>query len=126
MKIVLHAEKNDGHRSRLETIIKNTFPKSEILLTDDNQQLSEVLCRPLHNVAVLIAFITDSESVELLFPLRPLFENVKTILIFCKRVDEIQKSMLMLEPLYTSHCEDNFQDIISVLKRIEQKTMRPN
>jgi len=123
MKIILHARENDELRSRLKTRIEHVFPEGEIVLTDAGQQLSDVLCRPLHNVSVLIAFITDSDSVDILFPLKPLFDNIKLILIFCKRVDEIQKSVLLLEPLYTSHSENDFQDIISVLERIERKSM---
>ncbi|WP_020589134.1 hypothetical protein [Desulfobacter curvatus] len=123
MKIILHANENDELRSRLKTRIEDNFPESEIVLTDAGPHLSEVLCRPLHNVSVLIAFITDSKSVGLLFSLKPLFENVKLILIYCKRIDEIQKSALLLEPSYIHHSGNNFQDIISVLQRIEQKKL---
>jgi hypothetical protein len=123
MKIILHASENDELRSRLKTRIEGALPEGEVVLTDTRLHLSNVLCRPLHNVSVLIAFITDSNSVHLLFSLKPLFENVKLILIFCGRVDDVQKSALLLEPLYTCHSENNFQDIISVLQRIEQKQM---
>ena len=87
--------------------------------------MSEVLGRPLHNVSVLIAFITDVESIDLLFSLKPLFENIKLILMLRNRADTIQKSVLLLEPLLASYSEDDLQDIISVLQRIEQKVMRP-
>lgn len=123
MKLILHAGENQGYRRQLKTIIEDTFPKGEIVLTDDGAQLSEVLCRPLHNVLVLIAFICDSEGFDPLLALKPLFENIKIILIFCERVDEIQASALLLEPLYTTHSDNNFQDVISVLKRIEQKSV---
>ena len=125
MKIILHASENDELRNRLKTLIEDAFPEGEIVLTVTRPHLYKVLCRPLHNVSVLIAFITDSNSVDLLYSLKPLFENVKLILIFCKRVEGIQKSALLLEPLYTRHSDNNFQDIILVLQRIEQKQMRP-
>ena len=125
MKIILHASGNDERRSRLKTRIEDAFPEGEIVLTDTGSHLSNVLCRPLHNVSVLIAFITDSKSVDLLVSLKPLFDNVKLILIFCRRVDEVQKSALLLEPLYTRYSENDFQDIVSVLQRIEQKQMHP-
>lgn len=122
MRIILHAGEKDGFRSRLKTRIEHAFPEGEIVLTDAGPQLSEVLCRPLHNVSVLIAFINDSDNLNLFFSLKPLFENIKLILIFCGRMVEIQKSVLRLEPLYTTHSENDFHDIISVLKRIEQKS----
>nr|WP_321400620.1 hypothetical protein [uncultured Desulfobacter sp.] len=125
MKIILHANKNDAHRNRLKRTIEDTFSEGEIILTDQASQLSMVLGRPLHNVSVLIVFITDTESVDLLFPLKHLFENIKLILMFCDRVDNTPKSVLLLEPLFTSYSEDDFQDIISVLQRIAQRTMYP-
>lgn len=121
MKIILHATKNHKLRSQLKNRIEDASPKSRIILTNSGLQLSEALCRPLHNVSVLVVFISDSNSVSLLFPLMPLFENLKLILIFCKRIDEVQKSALLLEPLYSSYSENDFQDVISVLQRIGQK-----
>lgn len=123
MKIILHAKETDEPRSRLKVQIEDALPEAGIILTDARPHLSEILCRPLHNVSVLIAFITDAKSIECLFSLKPLFENVKLILIFCKRINGIGKSVLLLEPLYMSHGENNFQDIISVLKRLEQKQL---
>ena len=125
MKIILHANENDAHRNRLEAVIDDAFSQGEIILTDQGGQLSEVLGRPLHNVSVLIAFITDSESIDLLVSLKPLFENIKLILMLCNRVDTTQQSILLLEPLFTSYSEDDFQDIISILQRIAQRTMHP-
>jgi len=121
MNIILHATENHALRSQLKNRIENTFPKGRIILTNSGLHLSEALCRPLHNISVLVAFISDSKSVSLLLPLMPLFENLKLILIFCKRLDDVQKSALLLEPLYSSYFENNFQDVISVLQRIEQK-----
>lgn len=125
MRIILHASEDDTHRNRLKAIIEGAFPEGDIILTDQGTQLSAVLGRPLHNVSVLIAFIADSDGLELLFSLRSLFENVKLILMLCDSVENIQKSVLLLEPLFTSYSEDDFQDIISVLQRIEQKGMHP-
>nr|WP_319392463.1 hypothetical protein [uncultured Desulfobacter sp.] len=125
MKIILHAGENDAHRNRLKAIIEASFPDSETILTDQGPQLSEALGKPFHNVSVLIAFITDSDGVELLFSLKPLFENIKLILMLCGRVENIQNSVLLLEPLLTRYSEDDFQDIISVLQRIAQKGAHP-
>jgi hypothetical protein len=121
MKIILHAGENDAHRNRLKAIIEASFPDSETILTDQGVQLSAVLGRPFHNVSVLIAFITDSDGVDLLSSLKSLFENIKLILILCGNVENIQNPLLLLEPLLTIYSEDDFQDIISVLQRIAQK-----
>lgn len=125
MKIILHATENHELRSQLKNRIEDAFPTGRIILTNSGRHLSEALCRPLHNVSVLVAFINDSKSVSLLLPLMPLFENLKLILIFCKRIDDVQKSALLLEPLYSSYSENNFQDVISVLQRMEQKQKFP-
>ena len=121
MKIILHAHKDYEIRNQLKELIENAFPQGIVILTDTRQQLAETLGRPLHNVSVLIAFISDSEDVGILASLKPLFEDRRLILVFCKRSDGIQKYALRLEPLYTSYFENNFQDVISVLLRIEQK-----
>ena len=124
MKIILHAQKEYDFRNQLQELIERAFPKSQVVLTNTRRQLSGTLGRPLHNVSVLIVFISDSEDVSTLFSLKPLFENIKPILIFCKRSDELGKQALQLEPLYSSHSRNNFQDVISVLFRIEQKLRR--
>lgn len=121
MKIILHATENHGLRNQLKNRIEDAFPNGQIILTNSGRHLSEALCRPLNNVSVLVAFISDSKSVSLLFPLMPLFENLKLILIFCKKIEDVQKSALLLEPLYSCYSVNNFQDVISVLQRIEQK-----
>ena len=121
MKIVLHASENQAFRHRFNTRIAQACPQNQIILTDSRQDLSDALCRPLHNISVLIAFISDTKAFDTLLSLKPLFDNVKLILIFCERVDDIQNSVLRLEPLYTGCFKGNFQDIISVLQRIEQK-----
>ena len=125
MKIILHAHKDYEVRNQLKELIEKAFPQGIVVLTDTRQQLTETLGRPLHNVAVLIAFISDSEDVGTLSSLKPLFEDRKLILVFCKRSDDIQKYALRLEPLFISHFENSFQDVISVLLRIEQKLSPP-
>lgn len=123
MKILLHGGENHELKSRLRTQIQDVFPQGELVLTHALGDLTDALCRPLHNISVLIAFITDSKSIDMLFSLKPLLENVKLILIFCQQVGDVQKSVLRLEPLYAGCFEDDFQDIISVLQRIEYKRM---
>ncbi len=125
MKIILHALKGYQFRDQLKKKIEQAFPHGQVILADSGQHLCETLGRPLHKVSVLIAFISDSEDVGTLSHLKPLLENIKMILIFCRQSDEIQRAALRLEPLYTSHSATNFQDVISVLQRIEQKQIRP-
>ncbi len=120
MKIILHADETCEIRSRLMNQVEDELPEVQIALTNSKQDLSEALCRPLHNFSVLICFIDDSESVELLISLKPLFENIKLILIHSKRVEDIRKDILKLEPSFISASE-NFTDIIFVLQHIEQK-----
>ena len=123
MKLILHANENCKYRSRLKGRIEHEFPEAQMVSTSSKQHLSETLCRPLHNFSVLIALMTDSKSASVLLSLVPLFENIKLILIFCNEIDEFEKSILLLEPLYISYPEANFQDVVSVLHRIEQKQM---
>lgn len=125
MKMVLHAGKNDERRQWLKVCIEREFPKGQIILTDCRQHLAEALGRPLHNVSVIIAFITDSEGIDLLISLKHFFENIKLILVFGENSDEIQKSVFRLEPIYTTYSGNDFQDIVSVLKRVDQRSMRP-
>ena len=123
MKIILHAQDNCELRDQLKLQIESVFSESQIILTTAIQQLSDALCRPLHNISVVIALIIDAQSPRLLSPLMPLFENIKLILLFRERSDGAWKAALHLEPLCTGFSGDGFQDVISVLKRIEEKRM---
>ncbi len=120
MKIILHAYNKSELPNQLRALIQDKFGDIQIQMTNSQQHLFEGLCRPAHCFSVVIAFVDDSESVELLISLKPLFENIKLILIVSKNIEDTRKNLLRLEPLFTSHSE-NFTDIISVLQRIEQK-----
>ncbi len=123
MKIILYANEECEFRDRLQGRIINALPQVQVDLADSGQHLVKILSRPLHNISVLIVFISDAEDVGVLLSLKTLFEDIKLILIGGKRGDQVPKSSLRLEPLYTSHSETDFQDVISVLQRIEQKQM---
>ena len=125
MKIILHAYKNSESRICLKRLIEELMPEVQIEFTDSQQQLYEKLCRPLNNYSALIAFLDDSEGAELLLSLKDLFENIKLILVFAKEINGSRKSLILLEPVCTMFSENSFMDIISVLKRIQQKQKPP-
>jgi hypothetical protein len=124
MKIILYADEKGEFKLLLKNLIRDKLPGIQIEQTDSEQQLSEALCRPLHNVSVLIAFIDDSKDVAPLLSLKPLFENTKLIWICSKNGFDLKESALLLSPLYISYPENNFQDVISILQHIEQKQNR--
>lgn len=123
MKIILHSYKKCELQNQVKMLIQDNFPDMQTQMTNSQQQLFETLCRPAHCFSVVIAFVDDQNSLELLISLKPIFENIKLILIISCKIEGIRKDILELEPLLTSDPE-KFMDIISVLQRIEQKQSR--
>lgn len=121
MKILLHAFKENGVKIQLDNLIAKELPEVKTVVTDSRQLLSETLCRPLHNFTVLIAFVENSDNIMALLSLKPLFENIKLILVSgSNEFVSAKDSILLLEPVYTKSSDNNFMDVISVLKRIEK------
>jgi hypothetical protein len=121
MKIILHAYHNSETITRLKNLVEEQMPEVQMILTESQQQLHEKLCRPLNNCSVLITLLDNSENVKALLTLKPLFETMKLILVVHKNVNDISEPFILLEPTYTMFSDNNFMDIISVLKRIQQK-----
>lgn len=121
MKIILHAYHNSETITHLRDLVEEHMPEVQIVLTESQLQLHDKLCRPLNNCSVLIALVDNSENVNALLHLKPLFEAMKLILVLHKTVNEIREPLILLEPTCTMFSDNNFMDIISVLKRIKQK-----
>ncbi len=121
MKIILHAYHKSETIIRLKNLIEEQMPEVQMVLTESQQQLHEKLCRPLNNYSVLITLLDNSKNVKALLSLKPLFEAMKLILVVHKNFNGIREPLILLEPTCTMFSESNFMDIISVLKRIQQK-----
>jgi len=121
MKIILHAYQNSETIIRLKDLVEEQMPEVQIILTASQQQLHEKLCRPLNNYSALIASLDNSESAKVLLSLKPMLENIKLILILSKKINGIREPLILLEPTCTMFSNNNFMDIISVLKRIQRK-----
>ena len=91
MKIILYANEECEFRDRLKGRIINALPQVQVDLADSGQHLVKILSRPLHNISVLIVFISDAEDVGVLLSLKTLFEDIKLILIGGKRGDQVPK-----------------------------------
>lgn len=124
MKILLHTDTESENTSRIKNLIEDELPKIKIVQTNSQQHLSETLCRPLHNFFALIAVMDDSKGFSDLLSLKPLIENIKLILLVCKKHNDIIGIIIRLAPIYVKYDDNNFMDIISILKRIEQKQAR--
>ena len=121
MKIILHAYDKRETIIRLKDLVEEQMPEVQMLLTESQQQLHEKLCRPLNNYSVLIALLDNSENVNALLSLKPLFETMKLILVVHKNFNGNREPFVLLEPTCSMFSDNNFMDIISVLKRIQQK-----
>ena len=121
MKIILHAYDKRETIIRLKDLVEEQMPEVQMLLTESQQQLHEKLCRPLNNYSVLIALLGNSENVNALLSLKPLLETMKLILVVHKNFNGNREPFVLLEPTCSMYSDNNFMDIISVLKRIQQK-----
>ncbi len=121
MKIILHEYQNSETITRLKDLVEEQMPEVQMILTESQQQLHKKLCRPLNNYSVLIALLDNSENVNDLLSLKPLFETMKLILVVHKNFNGNREPFVLLEPTCSMFSDNNFMDIVSVLKRIQQK-----
>jgi hypothetical protein len=123
MKIILYAEDRQGMGENLEKGIQHQLPNLQTDVIDSVRRLSSALCRPLNRVSVIVIFVMCEQDIGQFLALKPLFDNIRLILVLPDRTTGMMGPWLQLKPCfisYTDNYTDNdFSDIISVLKKID-------
>ncbi|MFO7884857.1 MAG: hypothetical protein R6U68_08555, partial [Desulfobacteraceae bacterium] len=57
MKLILYADNREKRGNRLETLIHEKIPGIQIIPLSTIDDLSQSLCRPLHQISIAVIFI---------------------------------------------------------------------
>jgi hypothetical protein len=77
------------------------------------------MSEPLNHVSVIIAWIHKKNELENLFDLLPLIKTARVILVLPDRKQQTISIGIKLNPSFISYQDNNFEDIITVLKKIQ-------
>ena len=121
MNVILFADSPQAMETTLEQLIQDELPKIKVETLDSIERISQKLRRPLNGISVIIIFIVSINQVEKFFSLKPFFDNTRLILILPDNDNRLMAKGLQLNPCFVSYLDDDPSDIISVLKKIEQR-----
>lgn len=118
MKIILYADDKEAMGKNFGKLIQNQFPDIQMDILGSVRCLSEKLCRPLNRISVIVIFVTCERDIDGLLTLKPLFDNIRLILVLPDRTRGMMAHGLQLNPCFISYLDSDFSDIISVLKKL--------
>ena len=124
MKIILYAEDKEEVGENLQKLIQHQLPNIQIDAIHSVRQLSSTLCRPLNRVSVIVIFVMCEKDIDQFLTLKPLFDNIRLILVLPDGTTGMMAPWLQLNPCFISYRDNDFSDITSVLKKIYQGQRR--
>lgn len=119
MKTILYTNKKEINRN-LINIVQTQLTGIRIRICHSITDLSHLLRQPLHQVSVLILFIASREELKELNLMTTLFDNIRILLILPDSEKSTVSLCLALKPSFISYVDDDFMDIVSVLKQIQK------
>ncbi|MDD9303243.1 MAG: hypothetical protein HUK40_13225 [Desulfobacter sp.] len=122
MKLIIYTKDKDSLGKKLGKMIHQQLPEVQIETIDSAGHLSQILCRPLNRISVIIFFTACKKDIHDLLGLKPLFDNTRRILVLPDEAKGMMAFGLQLNPSFISSQDSDFLDIISVLKKIYQNT----
>ena len=121
MKTILYSKGDCELKDQISGLIENQLPLIQVVPTDSIQHFSETICRPLSRISVAIVIIHSPSEIDELLSDTHLFDNIRLILVLPDQDTGTIKTGLKLSPSYISHIDSDFEDILSVLKKIWQQ-----
>nr|NJM03885.1 hypothetical protein [Desulfobacula sp.] len=121
MKIALYADAVQEMGNRLEGMIQDELPQIRIEKMNSIGYLKEKLCRPLNRISVIVVFVIYEKDLYRLFPLKPLFDDIRLILILPDSGRDLTALGLGLNPCFVGYSDSDPADIVLVLKKIGQR-----
>ncbi len=124
MKLILYADNREKRGNRLETLIHEKIPGIQIIPLSTIDDLSQSLCRPLHQISIAVIFIFSQNQIKALLPLEPLFDDIRIVLIISSGEDIPMAAALELKPSFVSFPDpedSDFEDVLSVLRKIQTR-----
>lgn len=125
MKIILYTEDKQEMGDDLQKLILHQLPTVQTDAVQSFRRLSSMICRPLNRVSVIILFVMCETDIDQFITLKPLFDNIRVILVLPDGTRDMMAPWLQLKPSFISYRDNDFSDIISVLKKIHTGERRP-
>ncbi len=125
MKLILYADIKEKRGDKLETLIKEKAAGIQTVRVSSITELSQTLCRPLHRITIAVVFLFSQKQIKELVQLKPVFDNIRIILVLSPRGNIPMAATLDLKPSFISFPDtenDDFDDILSVLRTIQSRT----
>jgi len=120
MKTVLYANNMTKMGKRLENKIQEELPGIQLDILNSIEFLSQKLCQPLNRISVIVGLISSSNELMSFIALRALLENIRLILVLPDRGEKMTALGIQLNPSFISYADNNLNDIIAVLKKIQK------
>lgn len=119
MKTILYVNKKEI-RQNLINVVQTQITGISIRICHSITDLSHMLRKPLHEVSVLILFITSRKELKELNLMTFLFDNIRIILILPDSEKSTVSLCIGLQPSFISYVDADLMDIASVLKQIQK------
>ncbi len=118
MKIILYTDDKEAMAKNFRKLIQNQLPDIQMDTLNSVSRLSEKLCRPLNRISVIVIFVMCERDIDRLLALKPLFDNIRLILVLPDRTTDLMAHGLQLNPCFISYLDSDFSDVTSVLQKI--------
>ncbi len=122
MKMLLLAEPLLKLCDRLENLIRTELPGIRIERTVSTGSFLRQLCQPMRRISVIVVFVVSESDINRLMALKPLFEDIRLILVLGDREQQTMAVALCLNPCFISYFDNDPREIIAVLEKIERRT----
>jgi hypothetical protein len=119
MRTIFYSNDINEIQTKLDNSTYNQIQGITVEIIDSLQCLTKQMSEPLNHVSVIIAWIHKKNELENLFDLLPLIKTARVILVLPDRKQQTILIGIKLNPSFISYQDNNFEDIITVLKKIQ-------
>ncbi len=119
MRTIFYSNDINEIQTKLDNSTYNQIQGITVEIIDSFQCLTKQMSEPLNHVSVIIAWIHKKNELENLFDLLPLIKTARVILVLPDRKQQTISIGIKLNPSFISYQDNNFEDIITVLKKIQ-------
>ncbi len=121
IKILLYRNSREKIGERINSLIRDRFPQLDIIVSDSIQEISSTLCRPLHEISVIILPIASTFELAAFQNLNSVFEKSRVILILPDRDVETLAKAIRIKSSFITYFDNDIKDIASVLEKLMKK-----
>ena len=119
MKVLILGNSPQDKKHKLEQQVQKHLPGVDIRCVTSVNDIVEALCRPMHGVSVVTAFIDDDDELEELLRYKNIMESVRLILVL--RDTKAWTAALQLRPSYITDWGSDMRGVCGVLERIRSQ-----